>query len=86
MEEMRLEVGRLIQKVKVDEQISWRTDLIRVLEELQVALGKKRPNWRRIDRLIFGVWRVTTDDSSIEEGPTGQELLALTEKIGRSKK
>ncbi len=74
-------LNKVLGHILEDETGMYRQDLINVLMETQKTLNEEKVDLDRLDGVIFGLFRVVTDNDPLEKSPTGQELMILIEKL-----
>jgi hypothetical protein len=79
--EIQDSLDTLLKRILQDEKTPYRQDLINVLKEGRKVLSEKRLHPKRLERVLFGIARVVSDDSNLETSPLGQDLLALSNKM-----
>jgi metal-responsive CopG/Arc/MetJ family transcriptional regulator len=79
-------IDTLLDRIINDEKIPYRSDLIKTLSATRKVMSHKRANPKHLGRMIFGIYRVVTDDSTLELSLIGQELLALAVNLREVKK
>jgi hypothetical protein len=74
-------LNKVLAYITEDETVMYRQDLINVLTETQKALNAEKVDLDRLDEMIFGIFRIVTDNDCLEKSSTGQDLLVLIEKL-----
>jgi len=81
IEETQGFLDKVLDHIIENETVKYRQDLIDVLLETQKTLNDEKVDLDRLDEMIFGIFRVVTDNDLLEQSPTGQDLLILIEKL-----
>jgi len=76
-------LNNVLEHIMEDETVMYQPDLINTLTETQKTLNDEKVDLDRLDEMIFGLFRVVTDNGRLEKSPTGQDLLILVKKLRR---
>jgi hypothetical protein len=81
IEETQSFLNKVMEHIIEEVTVMYRQDLINVLTETQKMLNDEKVDLIRLDEMIFGIFRVVTDNDRLENSPIGQDLLTLIEKL-----
>jgi hypothetical protein len=63
------------------EQIPYRSGLIKTLIDIEKVLSSQPLNLDRLSKDEFGIFRMVTDNSSLEDSFIGKELMSILKKF-----
>jgi hypothetical protein len=71
----------LREKIENLQELPYRSGLLKALIDIEKILSNQPLDLDRLSKDEFGIFRMVTDNSSLEESSIGKELMSLLKKL-----
>jgi hypothetical protein len=82
MQELRYELLQLRKKIdSSNDQLPVQLGLPKLLLDIELEINSPKPDKKKLDKEVYGIFRLATESYEFEKSSLGQELLNLRVKI-----